>query len=94
MPGGPDIVLPKYKAVVFVHGCFWHRHPGCEKSYRPKTREGFWEKKFAENVARDRRNIDALRRSGWRVLVVWECEVSNTETLVEKLQSFLHGLEP
>jgi DNA mismatch endonuclease (patch repair protein) len=76
LPGRPDLVFPKYRAVAFVHGCFWHRHPGCPKATTPATREDFWQNKFAENIARDRRNIDQLQSSGWRVLVVWECELA------------------
>ncbi|MDR2573998.1 MAG: DNA mismatch endonuclease Vsr [Desulfovibrio sp.] len=70
--GCPDIVFPKYRAVIFVHGCFWHRH-GCSATTTPATRRDFWEKKFAENAERDHRNIEGLIRSGWRVLIVWEC---------------------
>lgn len=76
LPGRPDLVFPKYRAAVFVHGCFWHRHPGCPKATTPATREDFWRSKFAENTARDRRNIDRLQSAGWRVLVVWECELA------------------
>lgn len=73
LPGKPDIVLPKYKACVFVHGCFWHRHKGCKLASEPKSREEFWNKKFSENVARDLRNIKALKKAGWRVAILWEC---------------------
>jgi len=73
LPGSPDIVLPRWNAVIFVHGCFWHRHPGCAKASTPRTRARFWHDKFAGNIERDRRNILALRRLGWRVKVVWEC---------------------
>lgn len=73
LPGSPDIVLPKYKAVIFVHGCFWHRHKGCKYATMPKTRVDFWNAKFNANIKRDRKNIDALLDAGWRVLVVWEC---------------------
>jgi DNA mismatch endonuclease (patch repair protein) len=73
LPGRPDIVLPRYKTVVFVQGCFWHRHRGCELAYNPKSRHKFWQKKFSENVERDRRARRALRRSGWRGLTIWEC---------------------
>ena len=72
LPGRPDIVLPKHGVVIFVHGCFWHRH-GCTLSSEPSTRRRFWNEKFARNVARDARNARALRRLGWRVLTVWEC---------------------
>lgn len=72
LPGRPDIVLPKHRTVVFVHGCFWHRH-GCRLASEPASRRAFWREKFARNVARDRRTAQALRRAGWRVLTVWEC---------------------
>lgn len=75
LPGKPDIVLPKYRTVVFVHGCFWHRHKGCKYAYEPKTRKRFWQQKFDENVARDRAARRALCRLGWTSIVVWECEL-------------------
>lgn len=81
LPGSPDLVLPKYRAVIFVHGCFWHRHADCRFAYIPKSRPEFWQKKFDSNLARDRRVIVALRQTGWRVFVVWECEVGNERKL-------------
>lgn len=72
LPGRPDIVLPKHGVVIFVHGCFWHRH-GCPLSSEPRTRRKFWNEKFARNIARDARTARALRGLGWRVLTVWEC---------------------
>ncbi|MBO9445732.1 very short patch repair endonuclease [Ruegeria sp. R14_0] len=78
LPGRPDLVFPKYGAAVFVHGCFWHRHQGCPKATTPGTREEFWQEKFAKNIARDRRNLNQLQEAGWRVLVVWECELSRS----------------
>ncbi|MFW6152527.1 MAG: very short patch repair endonuclease [Verrucomicrobiota bacterium] len=75
LPGKPDIVLPKYKTVIFVHGCFWHRHPGCSQTTSPSTRKEFWQKKFASNVERDKRNQKSLRDMGWKVIVIWECDV-------------------
>ncbi|MFL2905601.1 MAG: very short patch repair endonuclease [Limisphaerales bacterium] len=81
LPGKPDVVLPKHKTVIFVHGCFWHRHKGCKFAYDPKSRKVFWQKKFRENVERDKRNQKELRKQGWQVLVVWECEVANTKLL-------------
>jgi DNA mismatch endonuclease (patch repair protein) len=74
LPGRPDIVLAKHRTVVFVQGCFWHRH-GCSLSSEPATRRAFWRDKFARNVARDKRTAAALRRAGWRVLTVWECSL-------------------
>lgn len=88
LPGSPDIVLPGRRTVIFVHGCFWHRHPGCQKAYMPKSNVRFWTEKFSANVARDRRKEKELRRLGWRVLVVWECSLSERklQDLVRKLQ--------
>lgn len=79
LPGKPDIVLPKYKSVIFVHGCFWHRHPRCKFAYNPKSRETFWQKKFSENVERDRFVKKELRKMEWKVIVVWECELKNVK---------------
>ncbi len=76
LPGKPDIVLSKYKAVIFVHGCFWHRHPGCKDTTTPKSRTEYWEEKFARNVANDKKHEDALNEMGWRVFTVWECEIN------------------
>ena len=77
LPGRPDIVLPAHQTAVFVHGCFWHRHEGCQYAYKPKSRQEFWQKKFTENVARDNRNLQALKVLGWNVLTVWECELKD-----------------
>lgn len=74
LPGKPDIVLPKYKSVIFVHGCFWHHHEGCIKSKMPKTNVEFWQDKITANVKRDKSNQADLEKMGWRVLVVWECD--------------------
>jgi DNA mismatch endonuclease (patch repair protein) len=76
LPGKPDIVLPKYRTVIFLHECFWHRHKGSKDATTPKTRTEWWEAKFAGNVARDLRNQRSLRKAGWRVVVIWECELS------------------
>ena len=76
LPGKPDLIFPKYKAVVFVHGCFWHRHPNCKIATTPKSNTEFWIQKFKKNVARDATVIELLKKQGWRVFVVWECEVS------------------
>ena len=76
LPGKPDIVLPKYHAVVFVHGCFWHRHPGCKDTTTPKTRTDYWKTKFERNVRNDELHKEQLIEAGWRVFTVWECEVT------------------
>ncbi len=73
LPGKPDLVFPKFRAAVFVNGCFWHRHEGCRFTTTPATRPDFWKDKFEGNVARDRRNVLALMDLGWRVAIVWEC---------------------
>ena len=90
LPGRPDIVLPSRKTVILVHGCYWHRHSGCKYAYSPKSRIDFWEKKFAENTARDRRNMDELQSIGWRALVVWECELREPGELKNRLKDELN----
>ncbi len=77
LPGKPDLVLPKHRAVVFVHGCFWHRHEGCKVASTPKSNTQFWKDKFDRNVARDARVQDELRAQGWHVFVVWECDLQS-----------------
>lgn len=74
-PGKPDIVLPKYKTIIFVNGCFWHLHPGCTQARIPKTNTPFWKAKLEKNVANDKKNIAALQQSGWHVITVWECDL-------------------
>ena len=89
LPGTPDICFISRKKAVFVHGCFWHRHEGCRRTTTPKTRTDFWEEKFRQNVARDRRKIDDLRQLGWNALIVWECETEDTPELESRLIDFL-----
>lgn len=91
LPGKPDIVLPKYESVVLVHGCFWHRHKGCQYAYMPKTRVSFWKKKFKENIDRDKNNLSQLEELGWNVLTVWECETRDLQKLKDRLQAFLEA---
>lgn len=91
LPGTPDIVLSARRSVILVHGCFWHRHRRCRDASMPVTRPEFWKRKFAENTARDKRNSVAMTKLGWRVLVVWECELRNKTDLMEKLTNFLEG---
>lgn len=93
LPGTPDLVFPSRRAVIFVHGCFWHRHEGCALARMPKSRLEFWQDKLEGNRRRDYRQIGELMNLGWRVLVVWECELKNREALVEKLRRFLDGGE-
>ncbi len=88
LPGRPDIVLPRWNTVVFVHGCFWHRHGGCRRATTPSSNRRFWNRKFRENVTRDRRNLTALRLAGWRVYVIWECRtgVRSLDLLVRRIR--------
>ena len=94
LPGKPDIVLPKYRAVIFVHGCFWHRH-GCRSTTTPESRRDFWLAKFSENVSRDKRNIAALLEQSWRVMVIWECSLrgknATPELVAEQIVDFLNS---
>jgi DNA mismatch endonuclease (patch repair protein) len=89
LPGRPDLVFGPRRKIVFVHGCFWHRHPGCRKATTPKTHVDFWEGKFAANVLRDARNVHDLEAAGWEVLTVWECETKDVDMLRRRLRSFL-----
>ncbi|OYU12834.1 MAG: very short patch repair endonuclease [Comamonadaceae bacterium PBBC1] len=77
LPGRPDLVLPRWRTVVFVHGCFWHRHAGCRFTYTPKSRTEFWQKKFEQNIQRDAAAVLALKKLGWHVIVLWECTLKN-----------------
>ena len=96
LPGRPDLVFPKRRLAVFVHGCFWHRHEGCRYAYTPKSRVAFWTEKFAQNVDRDKRNEQVLRDLGWRVLVVWECETRDKENIEQRLAELIRcdGSDP
>ena len=87
-PGKPDIVLPKYKTVIFIYGCFWHRHEGCKYATTPKTNREYWEKKFERNVTNDRLHQQQLEDMGWQVIVLWECELLNN-----KIENTLESLE-
>lgn len=87
LPGKPDLVFPRHKLVVFVHGCFWHRHDGCRRAATPSTRREFWEAKFAANRERDARQMQALESTGWRVLVLWECGLKDEEALRASLSA-------
>ena len=91
LPGTPDIVLPRHRAVIFVHGCFWHRHAGCKMAGTPKSHRRFWSDKFARNVANDRKHRHRLRRLGWRVLTIWECQLKHPEGVLARIAAFLHA---
>lgn len=85
LPGTPDITLPKYRTVIFVHGCYWHRHPECKYASNPNTRREFWEEKFKHNINRDSRNLSQITEMGWYALVIWECELRHLERLATRL---------
>ena len=89
LPGSPDIVLPKYRTVIFIHGCFWHGHEGCKKATLPKTRTEWWANKISRNIEHDQHSASALRELGWRVLVVWQCQIKDEwqKKLVKELLS-------
>lgn len=89
LPGKPDLVFPRRRKVVFIHGCFWHRHQGCALARIPKSKLGFWLPKLTENHRRDLRNIARLRRHKWKVAVVWECQLSKLTTVRKRLRKFL-----
>lgn len=89
LPGKPDIVLTKHETIIFVHGCYWHRHPGCQFAYTPKSRVEFWTTKFARNVERHFEVESELQALGWRVIVIWECETKDEEALYEILTELL-----
>lgn len=92
LPGNPDIVLPKYKTVVFVNGCFWHGHEGCRYYHLPKSNVEFWENKIKNNVARDARNEKELKALGWRVIRVWECDIRKVAGREEYLQGLYKSI--
>lgn len=91
LPGKPDIIFPTIRKVIFVHGCFWHRHRGCQRATTPHRNEELWRKKFAATKVRDRKVVEELRDMGWRSLVIWECEATpqTRETLMRRLRTFL-----
>ena len=91
LPGRPDIVLPRHATVIQVHGCFWHRHRGCKVATTPKSNTAFWQAKFDANVARDRRNAARLRRLGWSVITVWECQLRDEEAVRRRLVRILEA---
>jgi len=89
LPGAPDLVFPRLHKVIFVHGCFWHRHSECRLAYSPKSNVMFWQAKFNANVVRDTRAVEGLKALGWHVHVIWECEISNVTDLSRRISRFL-----
>jgi len=94
LPGSPDLVLPRHRKVILVHGCFWHSHAGCRAGRVPASNTGFWEPKLRRNAERDAASEEALRRAGWAVLVVWECQTKKAADLGDRLGAFLNGAAP
>ncbi len=86
LPGKPDIVLPKYNTIIFINGCFWHRHKGCKYAYKPKTRVDFWNEKLNRNIKRQGEVLKELRDLEWKVLVIWECEVGNEKLIRDRFK--------
>lgn len=93
LPGTPDLIFPRWRIAIFVHGCFWHRHPGCKKATSPKSRVDFWNAKFNRNIARDAENLEALTAEGWRTEVIWECETVVAGHLSDRLDRIFDALE-
>lgn len=89
LPGTPDIVLPRHRVAIQVHGCFWHQHPGCRYATTPRTRPDYWLPKLVRNIARDQASTAALEALGWRVLTLWECELGDERALDATIQSFI-----
>jgi DNA mismatch endonuclease, patch repair protein len=89
LPGKPDIVLPRYRKIIFVHGCFWHCHAGCPRATLPKTNANFWRNKINGNLVRDKRIRRELKKLGWDVLVLWQCQLKSTDTIIRRLLRFL-----
>ena len=92
LPGKPDIALPKFKTALFVHGCFWHRHPSCKRATMPTSNTDYWDRKFARTVARDAQNQKELEALGWHVFIVWECELKDLAALQARLFDYFNPL--
>jgi DNA mismatch endonuclease (patch repair protein) len=85
LPGKPDVVLPKYKTVIFVHGCFWHRHKGCKRCATPSSNLDYWQAKFEKNIQKDKKNTAELRKNGWQIMIIWECKLKEPEIIKKYL---------
>ena len=92
LPGKPDIVLPKYKTVIFVHGCFWHEHEGCKRAHLPKSNVDYWKNKICTNKERDKKNESLLLTLGWKVIIVWECEIKTLDGLKYTINKIIDDL--
>lgn len=92
LPGKPDIVLPKYKTIIFVHGCFWHQHPGCKFAYMPKSNVEFWKDKFKRNMIRDQTVQSLLKEMGWNIIIIWECQISNDPVFIQQCRKLIQDV--
>ncbi|MCK5708099.1 MAG: DNA mismatch endonuclease Vsr [Candidatus Aureabacteria bacterium] len=90
LPGKPDLVLKKHKTVIFVHGCFWHQHKNCKRANVPKSNFEYWEAKLNRNIERDKKNKRELKKLGWKIIIIWECETKNTEKLIKKISKIYY----
>jgi len=91
LPGKPDIVLAKYKTVIFVHGCFWHHHQGCKRATWPKSNKEYWIPKIENNIIRDKENIKKIEKLGWKIYIIWECEI-NGNKLMKRINNIIHDM--
>lgn len=89
LPGKPDIVLSRFHKLIFVHGCFWHQHKGCKASERPSSNSAYWNTKLDRNVLRDKKNVASLKKSGWDVLIIWECQIRRKLSLLGRIEKFM-----
>lgn len=94
LPGKPDFVFPRRRCVIFLHGCFWHQHPNCKRAHRPTSRTEYWKAKFARNKKNDATARKSLRSGGWRVLVVWECQIADSKKIMRRIRRFLGVQKP
>lgn len=93
LPGKPDIVLPKYKTVIFVHGCFWHIHKNCPKSKLPTSNQEFWENKIQKNIERDKKNLKTLKNENWKIIIIWQCQIKNRELFETKMKKVVKKIK-
>ncbi|MGA2915455.1 MAG: very short patch repair endonuclease [Sedimentisphaerales bacterium] len=91
LPGCPDMVFPKRKKVIFINGCFWHRHTCKKGRSMPATRKKFWQQKFKRTIERDKKNKNELKKLGWKILVIWECQIKNRQKIIDKISNFMRG---
>jgi DNA mismatch endonuclease (patch repair protein) len=91
-PGRPDIILPKYHAIIFIHGCFWHGHENCKAAKLPETNTEFWRKKLSDNEVRDRKNVETLRNEGWNVIIIWQCQIKNKNNREKRMELLIDAI--